>query len=257
MIGTKTLVVASIFASALVTSAGALSSQAPPRPTGKSFKSQSSPMFEYLKFDRNPQFDVLAKTQAYLDTFEDGGPGDEWYAEDYVLRGPVVGPLIRKDLQQSQKGLGIKVAFPDIRIDSFGLTIDPENPYRCFYYQRWRATHTEDLDSFGDIYPATGNEMETPVSCFSAVWNPEGKIIYEYVGAVVDRFEGNTQGKAAVFGMLHTAGLKLSASPGDKVFAFIQRLADFSGKAGRSMSREGDIPNWWTSKSRGADPSDN
>ena len=44
------------------------------------------------------------------------------------------------------------------------------------------------------------------------------------VGAVVDRLEGNTQGKAAVFGMLHTAGLKLRAAPGDAVFSFIQRI---------------------------------
>jgi len=95
--------------------------------------------------------------------------------------------------------------------------------------------------------------METPVSVFSVVYNPEGKIVYEQVGAVVDRLEGNTQGKAAVFGLLHTAGLKLSASPGDQTFAFIQRLGHFVGNLGRSWSREEEIPEWWISKSRGAD----
>ena len=57
-----------------------------------------------------------------------------------VLRGPVIGPINRKDLATSQKGLDIVNAFPDIKIDSFGFTIDPENPYRCYYMQRWRAT---------------------------------------------------------------------------------------------------------------------
>jgi len=165
----------------------------------------------------------------------------------------VIGPINRNDLKVSQKGLGIRSAFPDIKLDTFGYTIDPENPYRCFYFQRWRGTNSGDLDSYGTIFPATGTEMETPVSVFSVVWNPTGKIIYEQVGAVVDRLEGNTQGKAAVFGLLHTAGLKLNASPGDKVFAFIQRIGHLAGNMGRSWSREDDIPKWWTSRSRGAD----
>ena len=74
------------------------------------------------------------------------------------------------------------------------------------------------------------------------------------VGAVVDRLEGNTQGKAAVFGMLHTAGLKLRAAPGDAVFSFIQRIGHIlSGGQGRSWSKEEDIPKRWFSTSRGAD----
>ena len=65
------------------------------------------------------------------------------------------------------------------------------------------------------------------------------------MGAVVDRLEGNTQGKAAVFGMLHTAGLKLSAAPGDAVFSLIQRIGHMVGGQGRSWSKEEDIPKWW------------
>jgi len=90
----------------------------------------------------------------------------------------------------------------------------------------------------------------------SIVWNPEGKVVYEQVGAMVDRLEGNTEGKAAVFGMLHNAGLKLNANPGDKVFGFIQRLGHLAGNMGRSWSREEEIPKWWISKSRGADKTD-
>ena len=258
MPGTKVRILASIVASASLASVGAFSANAPSAPTTVASVKSKSPMFEYLKFDKNPQFDVLAKTQEYLDTQTGEGPSEDWYADDYVLRGPVVGPLTRKDLKETQEGLGIVGAFPDIRIDSFGLTIDPENPYRCFYFQRWRGTHTEDLNIFGgQTYPATGNEMECPLSCFCVVWNPEGKIVYEQVGAVIDRFEGNTQGKAAVFGMLHTAGLDVPANPGDKVFAFIQKFTAFFGLSGRASSREEDIPKWWTSKSRGADPTDN
>ena len=164
-------------------------------------KTSKSPMFEYLKFDGNPTFDVLKKTKEYVGS-QSFDMAQDIYDKDYVLRGPVIGPINRKDLKTSQTGLGLREAFPDVNIDTFGYTIDPENPYRCFYFQRWRATHTGDLDSYGDIFEATGIEAEMPVSVFSVVWTPEGKIIYEQVGAVVDRFEGNTAGKAAVFGLL-------------------------------------------------------
>lgn len=83
-----------------------------------------------------------------------------------------------------------------------------------------------------------------------------GKIIYEQVGAVVDRMEGNTQGKAAVFGLLHHAGLKLNAQPGDKTFGFLQRLGHILGGRGRSWSRKPEVPKWWISKSKGADETD-
>jgi hypothetical protein len=69
-------------------------------------------------------------------------------------------------------------------------------------------------------------------------------------------FEGNTQGKAAVFGLLHTAGIKLPGSPGSPLLRTLQRLGHLLG-AGRSFSRENEIPAWWTSRSRGADPTDN
>mmetsp|Transcript_876 Transcript_876/g.2044 ORF Transcript_876/g.2044 Transcript_876/m.2044 type:complete len:254 (-) Transcript_876:2364-3125(-) len=236
--------------------AGVASFSATTTSTTTDIKSKS-PIFEYLKFDKNPQFDVLAKSQEYVGTQSTAEVmSEDWYAEDYVLRGPVIGPINRSDLAKSQKGLGIRAAFPDIELNTFGFTIDPENPYRCFYFQRWRATHTGDLDNYGQIYPATNQEMETPVSCFSIVWNPDGKIVYEQVGAVIDRLEGNTEGKAAVFGMLHTAGLKLSANPGDKIFAFIQRIGHLAGNLGRSWSEEDEIPKWWISKSRGADATD-
>ena len=223
-------------------------------PQTKTSPKSKAPMFEYLKFDGNPTFDVLQKTKDYVATTQkEGGPGDEWFDDDYVLRGTVIGPITRSDLQASQDGLGLRQAFSDLQIDSFGFSVDPENPYRCFYFQRWRGTNDGDLDNYGTIYPATNTEMETPVSVFSVVFNPEGKIIYEQVGAVVDRLEGNTQGKAAVFGMLHTAGLKIPASPGDKPFAFIQRAGHVIGGLGRSWSRKADVPKWWSSPSKGAD----
>jgi hypothetical protein len=70
-------------------------------------------------------------------------------------------------------------------------------------------------------------------------------------------FEGNTQGKAAVFGLLHGAGLNLPGTPGSLVLTIAQRFGHAVGSLGRSFSKESEIPSWWTSKSRGAEISDN
>lgn len=150
----------------------------------------TSPIFEFLKWGGSqPDFDVLQKTEEYVNlvSVERKTPGREWFHPDYVLRGPVIGPLTRKDLVSSQKGFQYDKAFPDFEIDTFGYTIDPENPYRCFYFQRWRGTHLGTLMAGEQAYEATGNYMETPVSVFCVVWTPDQNIIYEQVGAVVDR----------------------------------------------------------------------
>jgi hypothetical protein len=70
-------------------------------------------------------------------------------------------------------------------------------------------------------------------------------------------FEGNTQGKAAVFGLLHGAGLNLPGSPGSLFLSVAQRFGHIIGTVGRAFSKEEEIPSWWTSKSRGAELSDN
>jgi hypothetical protein len=245
------------FLTLLVSNASALSSiTSVPRDSVATSASpiSKSPTYEYLKFDRNPQFDVLEKAKEYQKYQEVGErPPEEMYAEDYVLRGPVIGPLTRADLADTSQGLGVGGAYPDLKIEQFGLTLDPENPYRCFYFQRWRGTFTVDLDMFGKNYPASGKEMETPVSCFSIVFNPEGKIVYESVGAVVDRHEGNTKGLAAVFGMLYTAGVQL---PSGSALSFFQKLGHVTGNTGRSWSKKSLVPSWWKSKSRGAEPTD-
>lgn len=159
-------------------------------PTTSASSMATNQIFEFLKWGGSqPDFDVLHRTTDYVNQLTVGGkaPGNEWYHPDYVLRGPVIGPLTRNDLILSQKGFQYDKAFPDLKIETFGYTIDPENPYRCFYFQRWRGTHSGTLVAGDQAFEATGNCMETPVSVFSVVWTPDQNIIYEQVGAVVDR----------------------------------------------------------------------
>lgn len=214
----------------------------------------SAHFLDYLKFDSKPSFDVLQKTKDYV--ANRGKNPESIFAEDYVLRGPVIGPLTRKDLTNTQGSLNIQEAFSDLETNPFGFTQDPENPYRVFFFEKWRAAHTGPLRAGSRTIPPTGNIMDGPVHCNAITWNPDGQIVYECVGNVIDRHEGNTEGKAAVFGLLHTAGLNIPGTPGSTRLRLLQRLGHLFEGTGRSFSKEEDIPTWWQSKSRGADPTD-
>ena len=58
----------------------------------------------------------------------------------------------------------------------------------------------------------------------SITWNPDGKVVYESISPPVDRFEGNTKGAGAVFGLLAGAGLQLPASVGDPARILAARM---------------------------------
>lgn len=161
-----------------------------------------TPMFESLNFDKNLQFGIIEKSQRYIESqINDKAFNKDWYSKYYVLRGPVIGHINRTDLAVSQSGLGICVALLYLKIDTFGFTIDHESPYRYFYFQQWRGTNSNDLNNYGGFYATTGNQMETPFCSSIIVWNPQGKIVYEQVNAVLDRLRGNTEGISALFGM--------------------------------------------------------
>ena len=218
---------------------------------------------DYLKFDgTTPSFDVIEKTKAY--TSEAGYrsfslkdiPTDYYDHDQYLFRGPIVGPIIRQELVDTNTLFGLSQSFPDLDRQAFGFCVDPENPYRCLYFERWTATHTGDVNYSVLTAPATGRSSVSPVFPFSVVWTPDGNIIYEHLSTAVDRFEGNTMGKVAVFGLLESAGISLGNSVGDPVLSLLQKFNRFVNGPAQVFSRDEDIPNWWKSRARGADPND-
>merc|ERR1719215_1205558 len=96
--------------------------------------------------------------------------------------------------------------------------------------------------------------IKLPTHIMSVHFNREGQIRYACLSSPLDRFEGNSQGAGAVFGLLAGAGLEgAGGSIGDTFFRFQQRLSNALGVFGRSWSEEEKIPSWWKSQSRGAD----
>jgi len=219
---------------------------------------------EYLKFGgTTPSFDVIEKSKEYTSTkgyraFSLGDIPLEYYSKDYVFRGPIVGPINRKDLVAVNTAFHLNTAFPDLDRQAFGFCVDPENPFRVMYFERWTATHTGYLNLLDIIKaPATNKKMVTPVFPFSLVWTPDGKIIYEHLSTAVDRFEGNTMGKVAVFGLLETAGIPLNNNVGDPFLIFQQKLNRMINPGpGQIYSKAEDVPSWWKSAAVGAEPND-
>lgn len=218
---------------------------------------------DVLKFGgQQPTFDVLERAIQY--TSEPGYKSfnlkeipSDYYSDDYIFRGPIVGPTNRKDLVQTNTWFELDKAFPDLDRQPFGFAIDPENPFRCLFFERWKATHTGDLKIQGlPVGPATGARSESPVMPFSITFNPDGKVMYECLTTAVDRFEGNTKGKVAVFGLLETSGVPLDNNIGNPVLIFQQKLNRMLNGTGQIYSREEDLPSWWKSKAVGAEKND-
>lgn len=237
-----------------------------PRSSSKStrlYNQEDSHWMDVLKFDgTTPSFDVIEKTKEYTSTagyrsFQLSKIPTDYYSPDYVFRGPIVGPINRKDLVDTNTVFGLENAFPDLDREAFGFCVDPENPYRCMYFERWKATHSGDLDLAGALKAeATGNKSVSPVMPFSVVWTPDGQIIYEHLTTALDRFEGNTMGKVAVFGLLESAGISLSNNVGDPFLTFQQKLNRMTNGPAQAYSRPEDIPKWWKSKAVGAESND-
>ena len=212
-----------------------------------------------------------------------------------------VGPFNRDDLVRTNSVFGLDSAFPDLERSAFGFTVDPENPYRVLFFERWKGTnsgpiaisqaslpttpctlhavhpapcrparssllaprsspthHSPRATSLHQLpeLPPTGRTSESPVFPFSVVWNPEGRIVYEHLTTAVDRFEGNTKGKVAVFGLLETAGLPLDNTVGNPLLVFQQKLNRWTNGAAQTYSRPGDVPAWWKSAAVGAEQND-
>ena len=214
-----------------------------------------------LKFGgATPTFDVLEKTKEYVSATEEGGGlATDYHASDYVFRSSIVGPLTGTDVAAPPKGFNLLGAYPDIDRGIYGYTVDPQNPWRVFFFERWTGTMTGEI-KIGSLItlPPTQKRIETPIHVTSVVWNPEGKVVYETISPPLDRFEGNTKGAGAVFGLLFGAGLQLPSQIGDGALMLQQRLATdvLQGAFGKTWSSEEEVPAWWKSKSKGADPTD-
>ena len=81
--------------------------------------------------------------------------------------------------------------------------------------------------------------------------------MYEHLTTAVDRFEGNTKGKVAVFQLLETAGLPLDNQIGNPLIVLQQKFNRwFLNGPAQVYSKADDVPKWWKSAAVGAELND-
>ncbi|KAL3910665.1 MAG: hypothetical protein SGARI_002011 [Bacillariaceae sp.] len=151
-----------------------------------------------------PKEELLELAKAYVDN-----PTVEALADDFIFRGPVIGPLTKTDFKKTLESVASKDkydlahAFPDLQTNNFGFTADdPVEPNRVWYFTRPRGTFSGAFDHpvVGQIEPS-GAKYIAPPEARSVIFNDEGKVKYQSVGYVTDRFTGDTTGgRGAVFG---------------------------------------------------------
>lgn len=185
------------------------------------------------------------------------------FSDDFVFRGPVIGPLCKKDYLDTLATFGIFTAFPDISPNAFGFTVDPEEPRRVWFFVRNTGTNTGPLGlGFGISYPPSGNAAYGCVETFSLTFDAENKAKRVTVGYVADRFDekANTGGSGAALGLMKAAGIVPPAfTAANPLFALGQKLGNAlaGGGAGsvRTVSKPEDVPKWWPFSEVGAEGS--
>ena len=196
--------------------------------------------------------ELIAMTQDYL-----ANPSPDYWADDFVFRGPVIGPLCKKDLINTLSANDdLNTAFPDLEANTFGFVADdPFEPNRVWFMCRIRGTFSGPFKHpTKGIFEPTGAKYIGPPESRSVVWNADGKIRMQTVGYVTDRFTGDTTGgRGAIFGAYAVMGEELPSDPGNLPLVLLQKLSEFLPGVPKSYSRDEDLPAWWTDRRRGAE----
>ena len=142
------------------------------------------------------------------------------FAEDFIFRGPVIGPLNKVDYEEVLEYFSIYKAFPDINPNCFGYSIDPDNPLRVWFQLRASGTYTKPLGGpVGKIIKPNGTKYRGSTETWSLTFDRTLKARYLPAGYVSDRFEeqSTTDGIGLSFGILKTLGLSLPSGVGNPV----------------------------------------
>lgn len=174
------------------------------------------------------------------------------YSEEFVFRGPYIGPLNKADYLATMDAFGIWKAIPDINPNAWGFSIDPKDPNRVWFMVRNTGTFDgEPLAPDVLNYKPNGATLEGCPETFSVIYDEDQKLKYLSVGYVADRFEGNVDGKGAAVGIFNAIGLPFP-KPGP-LLKFAQWFGtEIVGNPPYSYSTD-NIPEWWTDERKASE----
>lgn len=174
-------------------------------------------------------------------------------SEEFVFRGPVIGPLCKKDYMKTLGTIKMYEAISDMKPNSFGYCIDPMQKGRVWVFTRYTGINTGDFN-LGLKVKATGKPIKSAVEANSITFDELGKVKLLTVGYIADIDDpGNkAAGFGAAVGVFNALGISL---PKGKLFSVLQGIIYRLGNKIdspllndlRGISREEDIPDWYKS----------
>ena len=159
--------------------------------------------------------------------------GGECLAEDFEFIAAVVGPIGRQEYLNALGSFSLEEAF-DITPNFFGLSVDPTQPNRVWFFNRVTGIHK---GNFMGAEP-TGKEIVYPPQIQHIDFNEDGKI-KEYGFYTCDRRQGNTGGLGGAFGFMYGVGKPLpipECQPYKKSFRF--RMLNFVGSLAQKLQKK-------------------
>lgn len=173
------------------------------------------------------------------------------YSDDFVFRGPYIGPLNKKDYLQTMDAFKVYEAIPDINPNAWGFSIDPKDPNRVWFLVRNTGTFNGKPFAPDSInFKPNGAKLDGCPETFSILFDEEQKMKYLSVGYVADRFEGNTNGKGAAVGIFNAIGLPFP--PVGPVQRFAQWFGTEVLSFGPMSYSPKDVPKWWKDETIGS-----
>ena len=183
----------------------------------------------------------------------------ELFADDFVFRGGVVGPLNKPDYCRTMRLLGVADAF-DLEPNAFGFAVDPADPLCVRFFLRNTGEHVAPWQPWGAVPPvplqptAGRTRVVAPTETGRLVFDESGRVRHFATGLVVGRFEAqqkgvNTAGLGAVLGLFGAIGVG-----GVGALALNQLVRDLSNEAAdrfdaldipKTKSRPEAVPGWW------------
>lgn len=159
--------------------------------------------------------------------------GGECLAEDFEFCAAVVGPIGRKEYLAALGSFSLEESF-DITPNFFGITVDPMQPNRVWFFNRVKGIH---INNFMGA-PASGKEIIYPPQTLHLDFNEEGKV-KEFGFYTSDRRQGNTGGLGGAFGFMYGVGKPLpirECQPYKRSFRF--RALNFIGSLGQKLNKK-------------------
>jgi hypothetical protein len=159
--------------------------------------------------------------------------GGACLAEDFEFCAAVVGPIGRKEYLGALGSFGLEEAF-DITPNYFGLSVDPLQPGRVWFFNRVRAIHKGEFMGA----KATGKEILYPPQVFHMDLNEQG-LVKEFGFYTADRRQGTTGGLGGAFGFMYAVGKPLpipECQPFKRSWQF--RFLNFIGRMATKLKRK-------------------